>query len=238
MIDTTQKKALREREVVRNQINRKMNPCKGETTKIRNEYIALSHTKRRETPRLKYKQFGHTKLLLQNSYYKFVQSHDNGNMKRSLHNLLSNDQLEGSDISKLFENIEKWNRIEIPIPIEYLDVLQITREQVFESLKADQNSFRNVVKMVHYPECFFANIYSGVIRVGLPGGTDEKEATKIAANYQTDEPIKGRYICIKDIKTIVIEPDKSHYTLTYPPILTFRNNTIIPCHGARKPEDW
>lgn len=211
-----------------------MNPCKGDAIAYR-KGNTLSQINTECYVKTSYVRFEHTKTLLENSYCKFMQGLENGNMILSLNNLLKSEKLDEKDITRLFKRIERWNRMETPIPMQYLEILKISKEQILIAIESDEESFRKAIKTKQFPDCFFANISSGVIRIGLPEGTDEDEAIVIAASYTTDEPIKARYICIKDLKTIVIEPDKSHYTLTYPPLVSFRNNLLIPCNGAHKP---
>jgi hypothetical protein len=188
-----------------------------------------------------YERFFNTKNLLSNKYHEFILSLDNKDVLENFNALLKAQNITEDEFGKLLKRIEKWNNLEAPIPLMYIDFIGLRTISIETTAKADMKAFKDAMKKVSCPECFFVNTSSGIIRVGLPSGTTEKEAIKIAINYKHDEPIKARYICIKELKTIVIEKDNSYYTLTYPPILSLRKNLFIPgqmgsnCHGLDLP---
>jgi hypothetical protein len=188
-----------------------------------------------------YERFFNTKNLLSNKYHEFILSLDNKDVLENFNALLKAQNITEDEFGKLLKRIEKWNNLEAPIPLMYIEFIGLRTISIETTAKADMKAFKDAMKQVSYPECFFVNTASGIIRVGLPSGTPEKDAIRIAINYKHDEPIKARYICIKELKTIVIEKDNSYYTLTYPPILSLRKNLFIPgqmgsnCHGLDLP---
>lgn len=185
-----------------------------------------------------YERFYYTKNLLHNKYHEFILNLDNKDVLIKFGELLKGQNYTDSDFGKLLKRIEKWNNLDAPIPLFYTEFIGLKQTSIETAAKADMKAFKDAMHQEFYPEGFFINTSSGVLRVSLPTGTTEKKALEIARKYELPERIKARYICIKDLKTIVIEPDNSFYTLTYPPILSIRKNMIIPgqmssCHETQ-----
>jgi hypothetical protein len=177
-----------------------------------------------------YERFYYTKNLIHNKYHEFILNLDNKDVLIKFGELLKAQNYSDNDFGKLLKRIEKWNNLEAPIPLFYTEFIGLKQASIETAAKADMKAFKDAMQQECYPEGFFLNTSSGVLRVSLPANTPEKEALEIARNYELPERIKARYICIKDLKTIVLEPDNSFYTLTYPPILSIRKNLIIPGH--------
>jgi len=184
-----------------------------------------------------YERFYYTKSLIHNKYHEFILNLDNKDVLIKFGELLKAQNYTDSDFGRLLKRIEKWNNLEAPLPLYYADFIGLKQVSIETAAKADMKAFKVAMRQEFYPDGFFINTSSGVLRVSLPPYTTEKQAIEKARNYTLPEPIKARYICIKDLKTIVIEPDNSFYTLTYPPIISIRKNMIIPgqmssCNGT------
>jgi hypothetical protein len=235
--------------LIQTQINQEMGKGMGRYSKIiSNENITFSNVNVAECQRENghsskhpYERFFNTKNLLSNKYHEFILSLDNKDVLENFNALLKAQNITEDEFGKLLKRIEKWNNLEAPIPLMYIDFIGLRPISIETTARADMRAFKEAMKQVSFPECFFVNTASGVIRVGLPAATTEKEAIKIAIDFHHEEPVKAKYICIKELKTIVIERDNSYYTLTYPPILSLRKNLFIPgqmgsnCHGLDLP---
>lgn len=186
-----------------------------------------------------YTRFYHTKILLQQKYHEFILRLDNKDILENFHGLLKAQQMNDGEFDRLLQRIEKWNNLEIPVPLAYINFIGLKTISIETSVRADMKYFKEAMKKSFCPGCFYINTPSGVFKIDLPEKTKEKEAVDIANEYAHHEEIIARYICIKGLKTIVIEPDKNIYTLTYPPILSLRKNLYIPgqmgstCHGVK-----
>ncbi len=183
-----------------------------------------------------YERFYYTRHLLRKKYHDFILKLDNKEMLKKLSVLLKSQNFSEGEFGKLMKRIERWNNLEAPVPLQYIEFIGLKPISLETTAKADMKAFREALNATFYPESFFVNVNSGLLRVSLPERTNEKEAIEIATNYETTEPIKTRYICIRDLKTIVIESKEKHYTLTYPPILTFRKDLFIQGHVENKDE--
>ncbi len=184
-----------------------------------------------------YERFYYTRQLLHRKYHEFVLSLNNEEVLKRFTLLMNSQDIREGDFGKLMKRIEKWNNLESPIPLMYIEFIGIQPTAIETTAKADFSAFRDAMKQTFHPECFFINISSGVLRVPLPADTPEEKAVEMAKNYKTDEPIKAKYICVKDLKTIVIESDESHYTLSYPPVISFKKDLIIPCQPNKDMPD-
>lgn len=190
---------------------------------------------------LSYIRFSHTKNLLQQKYHQFILSLDNMDILENFQDLLKAQQMNDGEFDKLLHRIEKWNDLEIPVPLAYINFIGLKTICIETSVRADMKNFKEALKKSFYPECFYINTPSGVFKVGLSEKVKEKEAVEIALEFSHHEEIIARYICIKGLKTIVIESNRDIYTLTYPPILSLRKKLFIPgqmgctCQGIKLP---
>ncbi len=204
-----------------------MNTTTGETKISERELREVMDSSCSEKP-LVYERFFYTRNLLKKKYHDFILNLDNSEVLNKLSMLLKSQNFNEGEFGKLMKRIEKWNNLEAPLPLQYIEFIGLRPLSLETTAKADMIAFKEALQTTFYHEAFFVNVSSGVLRVGLPEKTTEKQAIEIARDYQTSEPVKTRYICIKDLKTIVIESKENHYTLTYPPVLTFRKNLFIP----------
>lgn len=204
-----------------------MNTYTGETKIFEGELSEVMESSYMEKTSV-YERFFYTRHLLKKKYHDFIMNLDNSEVLNKLSMLLKSQNFNEGEFGKLMKRIEKWNNLEAPVPLQYIEFIGLKPLSLETTAKADMNAFKEALQATFYPEAFFVNVSSGVLRVGLPEKTTEKQAIEIARDYQTTEPVKTRYICIKDLKTIVIESRGNHYTLTYPPVLTLRKNLFIP----------
>ncbi len=215
-----------------------MKTYNGETDTLEGELREIMESSHAEkTPH--YERFFYTRNLLQKKYHEFIMKLDDKEVLDKLSLLLKSQNFSEGEFGKLLKRIEKWNKLETPVPLQYIEFLGLKPISLETTAKADMNAFKEALNSPGSPEAFFINVSSGVLRVGLPEKTTEEEAIEIARNYETTEPVKTRYICIKDLKTIVIESKENYYTITYPPFLTFRKNLFIPGTSSCTPEmNW
>ncbi|TVQ10778.1 MAG: hypothetical protein EA361_13485 [Bacteroidetes bacterium] len=199
----------------------------GETGVYEEEYREIMEVSSVEKAAV-YERFFYTRHLLRKKYHEFILKLDNKEMLKKLSALLKSQNFSEGEFGKLLKRIEKWNNLEAPVPLQYIEFIGLKPISVETAARADLKAFREALNATFYPDSFFVNVNSGVLRVSLPDRTTEKEAIEIATNYETSEPVKTRYICIRDLKTIVIESKEKQYILTYPPILTFRKNLFVP----------
>ncbi len=175
-----------------------------------------------------YERFFYTRHLLNNKYHDFIVKLGDKKKLQEFKSFIQSLEMSDADFSQLLDRINDWNNLQAPIPLEYLDFIGIKPISIETTAKADMDLFKKSIQNTFYPGCFFVNVPHGLISVALPQGTNEKEAIRHAINWNENEDFISKYICIKDLKTIIIQPNGNYYTITYPPILTRRKNLLIP----------
>lgn len=175
-----------------------------------------------------YERFYFTKSLLHSKYHDFIVSLDSKEILTKFDLLLKAQKISEKEFVKLLWRIEKWNNLEANIPLIYLDFIGLKTITIETTVKQDMIAFQKALEREHTPQCFFANTSSGLQRIPLPVDYNIKRAIEAAINWDPCQEVMAKYIKIKDLKTIYIQPDGTYYTVTYPPAINIRKGLLIP----------
>jgi hypothetical protein len=175
-----------------------------------------------------YERFAVTTHLLFNNYHEFILSLDKNDVVDKLLQLLASQNISDGDFGKLIKKIDQWNKVQAPIPLQYVELIGLKPVSVITAAKADMKNFKAAISCTLFTDSFYLKTESGLIRICLPDLTPEKEAVEFVRRYKHTEEVKNRYLFFRELKTIVIEPSGSFYTLTWPPVLVLQNNLFVP----------
>jgi hypothetical protein len=175
-----------------------------------------------------YERFAVTRNLFYHKYHEFILSLNKQEIIEKLSKLLVSRKISDDGFGKLIRRIDRWNKIQIPIPLLYIDFIGLTPESIQDSAKADMKNFKTAMLNPSLVDCFYVETPEGVTRVALPGMISEKEAIRLVKLYVHPSPITARYLFFKELKTIIFENTGNFYTLAWPPLLTLQYNMFIP----------
>jgi hypothetical protein len=188
--------------------------------------MSFNHTGNINWP--SYERFSETRNLLYNNYHHFIMSLDKNEVVERLSKLIQAQSISDGGFEKLLRRIEKWNKVQAPIPLRYVEFIGLKPVSVVTTAKADMRNFKSAMSCNLFTDAFYVQTETGLTRISLQELTPEKEAVSIVQRYKHPAPMKARYLIFKDLKTVIFEPSGGFYTLTWPPVLVLRNELFIP----------
>ncbi len=181
-----------------------------------------------------YERFCFTKNLLKNTYHDFILNLNKKNILAKFQEFPETQENSTTDFTRLIQRIEKWNDLSLPIPLRYLEFIGVKLSSINVALQIDMDAFQDAITFPFYPDCFVVEAADYSFQVGYCQGTTEKEAIDIAKSWKSPVPYHAIYINLKDLKTIVIQSDGHHYTISNPPLVERKKNFLVPLSMENK----
>ncbi|MGD0229111.1 MAG: hypothetical protein ABSC19_01980 [Syntrophorhabdales bacterium] len=127
---------------------------------------------------------------------------------------------------------ELWVNAQGKIPLKFLELLDITKEDLLWVLEFDKQDFRETLKDADKPEYFQYKIMPCVYPVEkLPEGISENEAVAYIIAFMQTQPEwvqkYGAHITYNGLKTLWIESDGSTSVSYYVPDIIFEGGYVI-----------
>jgi hypothetical protein len=133
--------------------------------------------------------------------------------------------------AKFLRRLEEWQELWGKIPLKFLEMLCIPKEDLHTVLEFDKQDYFEAVKHCKMPQYFQYRVMPAVYPVKkLPDGATEEQAAAYAVGFLRSQPgyiqQNGAWINYGGLRTLWINTDGTIKSSLYVPAILFEDNSI------------